>query len=293
MKKACIALTVIFLLSALLTVCLGAAIGTRELRDIIDGNSRLSGLLQSLGDYAKHSPHQEGSFLGETRTDLSCDPGKPVFIQFNLADVRILPAKEEGAYMQIRYYGTDEGRDLSSIPYAEQREDGFHLGTRLEGRSHLISMDVDLYLPAAKLASLQVKIGVGDLTVTHMQFGSFDASVTTGELVFRDSSADTAALSTETGDLIWEGSSEAARSLTMKSGVGDIRLAWPADAGFQLEYKTGTGTFHNQFEPEVTEQSKTLAVLAKGTLRFGDASRTLTLAAGVGDITLLSQPAKE
>lgn len=70
MKKACIALTVIFLLSSLLTVCFGAAVGAREIRSILDGDSSWNHLLESIKSWHEHGT---GQFLGETHMQFPVD----------------------------------------------------------------------------------------------------------------------------------------------------------------------------------------------------------------------------
>ena len=60
MKKACIALTVIFLLSSLLTVCFGAAVGAREIRSILDGDSSWNHLLDSIKSWHEHGTGRAG-----------------------------------------------------------------------------------------------------------------------------------------------------------------------------------------------------------------------------------------
>lgn len=296
MKKACIALAALFLISALLTVSLGAAIGAREFRGILEGNGGLSNWINSVENWrGQLEDYREKTLLGETRTDLPFDSAESIFLSFDLAEVRVLPSQDGAASMHIQYYGKSDLGDLSSLPYTEQKGDGLHLGVRIPNSDgfHYVSVTANLYLPAEKVAALHAQISTGSLTVEAMRFGALEAKVNVGEIIVRDSSADTASLSSNTGELVWEGSSRAAQSLSMHTDVGDIRLAWPADAGFLLEYQTTTGDFQNQFAEAVAEQSKTLGAFASGTLRFGDGGCAVSLTAGVGDITLLSQAGQE
>lgn len=294
MKKACIALAALFLVSALLTVSLGAAIGARELRGILEGNSRLGDWMESIGNWhGQLEKRHEGMLLGETRTNFPFNSMEAIFLSFEVAQVHARPSEDGTASMHIQYYGSGQIDNLSSLPYAEQKEDGLHLGVHIPDNLRFTSVTVELSLPEVKIASLHAQVATGELTIENMQFGALEAGVDVGEIRCKSSSADTAKLSTDTGDLIWEGTSKAAQSLSMQTGVGEIQLAWPSSVGFQLQYQTKTGEFTNLFEEAVTEQSETLAVLSKGTLRFGDAGCSVTLSAGVGDITLRPQAAQE
>lgn len=291
MKKACIILAILLFVSALLTAGFGAAFGMRELRGVLEGNSRISDWFGNW--HGRLEENLEKDLLGETRTKLSFNSMEPIFLSFRLAEVRVRPSEDGTAWLHLRYYGNGQMDDLSSLPYTEQEEDGLHLGIRIPDGLHNVSVTADLYLPDVKISSLDVQVNTGNLTVENMQFGSFEADVDVGEIQFKNSSADTAALSTNTGDLVWTGSSRAAQALSMHTDVGEIRLAWPSDVGFQMEYKTNAGDFSSQFEGAVSEESKTLGALARGKLRFGDGGCSVKLSAGVGDITLQSQAAQE
>lgn len=125
MKKACIALTVIFLLSSLLTVCFGAAVGAREIRSILDGDSSWNHLLDSIKSWHEHGT---GQFLGETHMQFPVDSSKPVRLFFDFAKVSVLSTPDQSASMYVRYYGKNSVDDLSSLPYAEQEDGALHLG---------------------------------------------------------------------------------------------------------------------------------------------------------------------
>lgn len=121
-----------------------------------------------------------------------------------------------------------------------------------------------------------------------MQLGKASAAVNVGNIAFRSSSADEAELTADTGDLTWEDNSEVASSLSMHTDVGNIRLVWPTDAGFQLQYETDAGEFENRFENAVPVQAGSQFVSSKGTLAFGDRSRAISLSTDTGNITLES-----
>lgn len=287
MKKACIALTVIFLLSSLLAVCFGAAIGAREIRNIIDGNSRFNDWFDSIESWHEHwKDRREAQFLGETRTDFSIDSSERVSLSFDFADVHVLPSQDGAAYMQVRYYGEDPVDDLSSLSYADRESGELRLGVRLPGKDQFTKITAEIYLPAAKLSAFNAQVSVGRLTVEELQFGKLSSCVNVGDTCVKRTSADTAELVTNTGNLTWEDDSRVAKSLSMHADVGDLRLVWPTDAGFRLQYEIGAGDFENRFEEAVTKQSGSQLVSAKGTLAFGDGSRAVALSAATGDITL-------
>jgi len=292
MKKACIALAVLFLVSSLLTVCFGAAVGVREIRNIAEGNSRFNDWFASLEEWseqwrARHGGHS----VGETRTDFSLEADEPVLFSFDYAEVRVLPSEDGSSHMDVHYYGKD-AVDVSTFPFAERQADGLHLGVRLPNRSYFSRITVDIYFSSHKIASLQAHIDAGSLTVEGMQLGKASAALNVGNIAFRNSAADEAELTADTGDLTWEDNSEVASSLSMHTDVGNIRLVWPTDAGFQLQYETDAGEFKNRFENAVPVQSGSQFVSSKGTLAFGDRSRAISLSTDTGNITLESASAE-
>ena len=178
MKKACIALTVIFLLSSLLTVCFGAAVGAREIRSILDGDSSWNHLLESIKSWHEHGT---GQFLGETHMQFPVDSSKPVCLFFDFAKVSVLSTPDQSASMYVRYYGKNSVDDLSSLPYAEQEDGALHLGLHLPDQNSFTEITVEIYLPMAKYTALNAEVGVGSLTVENMQFGALVSSVKVGK----------------------------------------------------------------------------------------------------------------
>ena len=285
MKKACIALTVIFLLSSLLTVCLGAAVGAREIRSILEGDSSWNHLLDSIKSWHEH---ETGQFLGETHMQLPVDSSKPIRLSFDFAKVSVLSTPDQSASMYVRYYGKNSVDDLSSLPYAEQEDGALHLGLRLPDQNSFTEIAVEIYLPAAKYTSLNAEVDVGSLTVENMQVGALISSVQVGNTYLKRTSADSAKLVAATGNLAWEEGSRVSKSLSMQTEVGNIQLAWPTKDGFRLAYQIGTGKLKNQFEGAVTGHSGSQHASSKGTLTSGDESRAIELSASTGDISLTS-----
>lgn len=285
MKKACIALTVIFLLSSLLTVCLGAAVGAREIRSILDGDSSWNHLFDSIKSWHESGT---GQFLGETHMQFPVDSSKPIRLSFDFAKVSVLSTQEQSASMYVRYYGKNFVDDLYSLPYAEQEDGAVHLGIHFPDPSSFTEITVEIYLPAAKYASLNAEVGAGSLTVENLQLGAFTSSVQAGNTCFKRTSADSAKLVATTGKLIWEDGSRVSKSLYMQTEVGNIELAWPTEDGFRLAYQIGTGKLKNQFEGAATAESGSQYASSKGTLTFGDESRAIELSASMGHIKLSS-----
>ena len=290
MKKACIALTVIFLLSSLLTVCFGAAVGAREIRSILDGDSSWNHLLESIKSWHEHGT---GQFLGETHMQFPVDSSKPVCLFFDFAKVSVLSTPDQSASMYVRYYGKNSVDDLSSLPYAEQEDGALHLGLHLPDQNSFTEITVEIYLPMAKYTALNAEVGVGSLTVENMQFGALVSSVKVGNTCLKRTSADSVKLVAATGNLAWEDGSRVLKSLSMHTEVGNIQLAWATGDGFRLAYQIGSGKLKNQFEGAVTEQTGSKHASSKGTLTSGDESRAIELSASTGDISLTSFSTKE
>lgn len=289
MKKACLAFAILFLVSALLAVCFGAAVGARELKEIAAGNSSVNRWIDSLRDwYAQRRWGGDESLLDTTTLEFAVSPQEKLHIAFETAQVQVLPSENGAAYIQFRYYGTGDALSSGQLPYLEREGGVLYVGTRLPENAAASRVEADIYLPQEQLAALEAHIDVGELVVEGLRCKAVEANVQVGDISFRSCLVDRAELTADTGNLAWEGGNLAAGSLSMHAGVGDIRLEWPKSMGFQLRYKIGTGEFQNAFGQADSSVPEGPARSSSGTFSYGEEGCTMEMTTSAGNIILSS-----
>lgn len=289
MKKACLAFAILFLVSALLTVCFGAAVGARELKEIAQGNSRVNSWVDSLRDwYAQRRWGGEERLLDTTTLEFAVSPQEKLHIAFETAQVQVLPSENGAAYIQLRYYGTGDALSSGQLPYLGKEGGVLHIGTRLPEDAAVSRVEADIYLPQENFDVLEAQVDMGSLTVEGLRCKAVEANVQVGDISFRNCLVDRAELTADTGNLAWEGGNLAAGSLSMHAGVGDIRLEWPKSMDFQLRYEIGTGELQNAFGQADSSVPEGPALSSSGTFSYGEAGCTMEMTTSAGNIILSS-----
>lgn len=127
-----------------------------------------------------------------------------------------------------------------------------------------------------------IKAVSGDITVTKIK-GSVEADAVSGDIELRDvSDAPSVDLKTVSGNVIYFGSIKAGGRYKLNAFSGDVRMTIPADATFDFEANTFSGSIDTDFE--ITVSGKISPKEIRGTVGKGGA--TITLKSFSGNVDL-------
>jgi DUF4097 and DUF4098 domain-containing protein YvlB len=127
-----------------------------------------------------------------------------------------------------------------------------------------------------------IKTVSGDITVTKIK-GSVEADAVSGDIELRDvSEAQSADIKTVSGNVVYFGSIKAGGRYKLDAFSGDVRMTIPADATFDFEASTFSGSIDTDFE--ITVSGKISPKEIHGTVGKGGA--TITLKSFSGDVEL-------
>ncbi|MCB9715965.1 MAG: DUF4097 family beta strand repeat protein [Myxococcales bacterium] len=233
-----------------------------EIRDELDGAC-----------WGSSSSSSERIVVGEAVTAVVVDGG--------VGDVRVRTHGEAGAIVSAELFG--DGGQVR--PRVELDGSVLHVGVHC-GRADCCAADLDLTIPAA--ASLEVELGVGDVSVQDLA-GSAMVDLGTGDIELHrlEGGLD---LHTGTGSIDGEGLLGAEAWVDV--GTGDAELQWSSSATIEsIDVEVGVGSV----ELEVPEGGYDLRLdtgvgdIDTDGIRGDAAGATITVDVGTGDIDLVGR----
>jgi DUF4097 and DUF4098 domain-containing protein YvlB len=127
-----------------------------------------------------------------------------------------------------------------------------------------------------------IKAVSGDITLTKIK-GSVEADAVSGDIELRDvSEAQSVDVKTVSGNVIYFGSIQAGGRYQLNAFSGDVRMTIPADASFDFEANTFSGSIDTDFE--ITVSGKISPKEIRGTVGKGGA--TIRLKSFSGNVDL-------
>lgn len=135
---------------------------------------------------------------------------------------------------------------------------------------------------AARLMSVRVSAGSGDVSLTGVTCEVLDSSIGSGDFSFKGTAAKTLKAQIGSGDAEFVLDSAPSQSMDIQGGSGDAYVEVPHDAGFSAEVSLGSGDFSSDFLDDDLDGFE----ISSKTFKNGDGSATFRFNVGSGDMTL-------
>ena len=249
MKKAIIVTLTVFVISAIVTVCLAVGLGANAFKEVFDNSGSFAEMLDNFED--RFDSVEDGI---EDRFDPELENKENIIetlvldgFEFNndtvrigcdAAEIIIIPSSDEKLSAKTDIYSFKE---ISNEYDVHKDYNGYDIYiTKIDGTVKSLAK-ATVYIPGT-VKNIVVESDVADVKINNMTFADIDISVGAGEVEIENTTVDNCNITVNTGEVELDNNFKAEKSLNVEVNTGEISYKLPHSQNAVINYSVNTGS---------------------------------------------------
>ena len=263
MKKALITIAVIFLISSVVCLSTGVALGARMVRNYSQRGGiagTIEHLINSVEDTVKkHFPDayfdkdipdwnetddsfdtEDGREVYSESASLTLEAGqKMLTVDAEAAELKLVTTEDEDFSATLKVF-SDRADDVEGRFVLSENENGFSLKNNgIEGSD--INAVLTVKVPKSYSGALDIKLAAGEVKVEDIALDALNINVAAGEVKLKNANVKTADIKVTAGEISVKPAFVCADNLKLTVNMGDIEFSLPQLDGFSIDYNIDVG----------------------------------------------------
>lgn len=249
MKKTIIVTLIVFVISAIMTVCLAVGLGANAFKEVFDNSGSFAETLDNFED--RFDSIEDGI---EDRFDPELENKENIIetlvldgfefkkdtvrIGCDAAEILILPSSDEKLSAKTDIYSFKEIQNEYDV---HKDYNGFDIYiTKIDGAVKSLAK-ATVYIPST-VKNIVVESDVADIKINNMTFVNIDISVSAGEVEIENTTVDNCNITVNTGEIELNNNFKAEKSLNVEVNTGEISYKLPHSQNAVINYSVDTGS---------------------------------------------------
>lgn len=248
MKKTIIITAIIFVISAILTVCFAVALGANGLSKLMFDESavqrlenigeRLDNIGDSIDDSFDNDIDDPSNIVAGEHSET--EPSKETaVIGCDAAEITVIPSSDGKLTADLKVYSYN--RDNKNDYHIENGREGYDIYIAKAVKTSRSVAKVVVYVPDT-VKAIKIDASAAEVTVKNLTFDSIDVSVDAGEVDIENTTVKNCNVNVDAGEAKLKKNCNVKESLTVKVNTGEIGYELPASSNAVINYNVEVGS---------------------------------------------------
>ena len=250
MKKALISTAVIFIISAVVCLCSGTALGARAIRNYAKSEHKFGAAVEQFKDTVLgyidevrgiEDDSDSWNELYSEQIEVDMPEGKDTLkIAADIGTVIICKTDSETITGELKVYSkrADSANNYLGLDSDESTD---IILRRFEVPRGNIKAELTVYVPEAYVGSVDIDVDTGDVEVKEVKANALIIKVHTGEVELKNAAFNSADVDVTTGDVEVSKNFACEKMLNVKVKTGEISCDIPLAENYIINYNVNTG----------------------------------------------------